>query len=189
MLRGSVMRAVASSCVMRFSPRSMPPNICWPGRTVSTFAPSDASCPSTCRCAPSPSATIVITAAMPMITPSMVRKERILFARIAERATPIVSPMSMAASAPPSARVAAGERSVRALAHAVLELRLLRLQPRDGHEDHAVALVESIDDFGVVPVVDAERDAPGLDATAGGDEDKALARLGSGSCGYLRACA
>src|SRR5688572_13985796 len=117
---------------------------------VSTLVPMREIWSSTRRCAPSPSATIVITAATPMMMPSVVSTERIMLARMAASATSTISRISTAhlawagarpavvdrapASADPDAAAAAepaAERraaAARPLAYAVQELLLLRLQ-------------------------------------------------------------
>src|SRR5690606_32331868 len=61
----------------------------------------------------------------------------------------------------PAAR--AGE-AARTLAHAVRELLLLRLEPRDRDEDDLVAFLETAHDLRVVPVVHAQHDRARLDA-------------------------
>src|SRR5690606_26620810 len=126
------------------------------GRTVSTLVPSASSRAWTCRCAPSPSATMVITAAIPMMMPSIVRNARSLFDRIALNATRRTSPMSMSPSSAASA--CARDRTAVALAEAVEHLLLLLLEPGDGHEDHRLAGLETPNHFRVVPVVQAEED-------------------------------
>jgi len=62
-----------------------------PELTVSRFAPSACSCWSMARCAPEPSATIVMTAATPMMTPSIVSADRKKLARIDSTATRMIS--------------------------------------------------------------------------------------------------
>ena len=57
-----------------------------PGRTMRTFVPIAANACSTCALAPSPMATIAMTAPTPMMMPSVVRNERSLLRRMrAER--------------------------------------------------------------------------------------------------------
>ncbi len=56
----------------------MPPMLAAPGKTTSTFVPSAWICCSILCWAPCPIATIAITAPTPMITPSIVSKDRIL---------------------------------------------------------------------------------------------------------------
>src|SRR5437764_939707 len=68
----------------------------WPGYTLNRVGPSDWMRSCTDFCAPDPNAIIVITAPTPMMMPSMVSRERSLFARSASRATTMISPSSMA---------------------------------------------------------------------------------------------
>ena len=70
----------------------------WPAITDSTLAPRFSICSSTARCAPAPSATIVITAATPMMMPSMVKLDRSRLATMDSRATRTVSNNDMALS-------------------------------------------------------------------------------------------
>src|SRR5215471_13490173 len=58
-----------------------------PGMTMSRFVPIDANASSTLVLAPSPIATMAMTAAMPMMMPSVVRNERILLRKSARTAT------------------------------------------------------------------------------------------------------
>jgi hypothetical protein len=59
--------------------------------TVSTSVPSVASCSSTAACAPRPSASMAITAATPMITPSIVSAARNALPRMESSASFTVS--------------------------------------------------------------------------------------------------
>ena len=63
----------------------------WPGRTVRTLVPMRWIWDSTRAWAPSPSATTEMTAATPMMMPSVVRMERMTLARMACMATPMIS--------------------------------------------------------------------------------------------------
>jgi hypothetical protein len=64
-----------------------PLDVVLPGRTSSRFDPMEAICAEILWFAPSPTATMTMTAATPMIIPSIVRMERILFARSDRKAT------------------------------------------------------------------------------------------------------
>jgi hypothetical protein len=57
-----------------------------PGRTIKTLVPRLAICDRMVALAPSPIATIAMTAPTPMMIPSMVRKDLSLFLRSARRA-------------------------------------------------------------------------------------------------------
>ena len=61
-------------------PDRSPPDVVLPGRIIIRFEPMEAICAEIRSLAPAPIATIAITAATPMIIPSIVRMERILFA-------------------------------------------------------------------------------------------------------------
>ena len=77
-----------------------------PGLMVIRLAPSELMRSCTAFCAPLPIATTVITAATPMMTPSMVSAARSLLARMLPKATRIVSPISISGPrprAPPAA--------------------------------------------------------------------------------------
>src|SRR5262245_59980257 len=63
-----------------------PPEVTDPGSSMIKFEPSDLICSSTRACAPAPTAIIVITAATPMMMPSMVSVLRSLFTRRARSA-------------------------------------------------------------------------------------------------------
>ena len=68
-----------------------PPEVVVPDRISSRLDPSERICSSTRCCAPAPTAIITITAATPMMMPSMVSRLRSLFtasARIATRSRP-----------------------------------------------------------------------------------------------------
>ena len=71
--------------------RSAPRRRVASGNTTSTFVPSDVNSPCTSRLALWPTDTIVVTAAMPMTTPSTVSPARILFFARARSATRTVS--------------------------------------------------------------------------------------------------
>ena len=60
-------------------PWLMPPRLKLPARIMIRLVPPDWICSSICCRAPVPSATIVMTAATPMMIPSIVRAVRILF--------------------------------------------------------------------------------------------------------------
>jgi hypothetical protein len=64
-----------------------PPEVVDPDITMSRFVPIELNTFSTPAFAPSPMATIEITEATPMTTPSVVKKERVLFLRSARTAT------------------------------------------------------------------------------------------------------
>ncbi len=68
-------------------PPMAPPALVEPGSTMSMFEPIEAKACSTRALAPSPMATMAITAETPMMTPSVVRKERILLRGSARSAT------------------------------------------------------------------------------------------------------
>ena len=55
---------------------------CWPGVTVTRFEPSESTCCWTDCETPLPTATIAMTDATPMITPSIVSADRSLFTMI-----------------------------------------------------------------------------------------------------------
>src|SRR5579871_1462874 len=81
--------AVASdafSVVVEPAPAATPPLLLLPGMMVRTLVPRPDNCEATEALAPSPSATIAMTAATPMMMPSVVSKLRPLFARSAARA-------------------------------------------------------------------------------------------------------
>src|SRR5512143_4104495 len=136
------------------------------GITVRSVVPSAWMRSFTDCCAPRPSATMAMTAATPITMPSMVRNERSLLAPRASRATPMVSPSSM--SAPSSRRPgpARGPRAARRrhprhaaadpLAEAVLVLRALRLHLGHAQQGDLVALLQAVEDLGVVEVAHAE---------------------------------
>src|SRR3989304_4991111 len=63
------------------NPDRNPPFVVPPGTTSSRFAPTEAIWAEIRWFAPSPIATMMMTAATPMIIPNIVRMERILFAR------------------------------------------------------------------------------------------------------------
>ena len=69
------------------NPERRPPDVVLPGRTSSRFDPTEAIWAEIRWFAPSPIATMMMTAATPMIIPSIVRMERILFARSERKAT------------------------------------------------------------------------------------------------------
>ena len=68
-------------------PDRSPPDVVLPGSTSSRFDPTEAIWAEIRWFAPSPIATMMMTAATPMIIPSIVRMERILFARSERKAT------------------------------------------------------------------------------------------------------
>ncbi len=86
------MRANASSLVTltRFA-LATPCQYDWPAETDRRSVPSALSWASTAACAPEPRAIIVITAPTPITIPSVVRNDRSLDARIAEKATQRIS--------------------------------------------------------------------------------------------------
>ncbi len=69
------------------NPPCAPEALVVPERTTSRFEPMEANASSTRALAPSPMATMAITADTPMITPRVVRNERILLRRSARTAT------------------------------------------------------------------------------------------------------
>src|SRR5688572_22302218 len=151
------------------------------------LAPRVASRASTVRCAPSPRATMVITAAMPITTPSVVRSERSLLARTESRATRkvseiiiwgwlLVAPRGAAAAALPAA-----QRAAQALAHALrlLLLALLELGHRD--QQNLLPRLEARDDLGVLPVAQAERHAARLRSARRLHEDDPRPPAGAGA--------
>src|SRR6266700_3171229 len=73
-------------------PVRMPLEVVLPEKMRITFCPRLAICASTCDFAPLPIPTIAITAPTPMIMPSAVSTERILFRRKARNATLNVDP-------------------------------------------------------------------------------------------------
>ncbi len=88
--------AASSSVMVRLEPKPMrtPPEVVVPDRISSRLEPSERICSSTRFCAPAPTAIITITAATPMMMPSMVSTLRSLFtasARIATRSRPRTS--------------------------------------------------------------------------------------------------
>ena len=62
-------------------PDRNPPDVVLPGSTSSRFDPTEAIWAAIRSLAPAPIATITMTAATPMIIPSIVRTDRILLAR------------------------------------------------------------------------------------------------------------
>ena len=113
---GAASRTAESSVWMAFrssqlsvgcepKPPMAPPPPEEPFRTMSMLEPMAAKVASTRALAPSPMATMAITAATPMTTPRPVRKERILLRASARRATRSV--MSQFTGGPPSLRGAA----------------------------------------------------------------------------------
>ncbi len=73
--------ACASSGIKRLDvpmPPRTPPVLMLPGKMVIMFVPADLICSSICAWAPVPMATIAMTAATPMIIPSIVKAVRIL---------------------------------------------------------------------------------------------------------------
>ncbi len=68
-------------------PPRAPPDVTEPESTMMMFEPRLLICSSTRACAPLPTAIMTITAATPMMMPSMVKAERILLMRRASRAT------------------------------------------------------------------------------------------------------
>jgi hypothetical protein len=73
------------------APWLRPPQKLAPGRIMSWLVPNSLMRFSTCFLAPSEMDTITMTAAIPMMIPSMVRKLRVLFRRSAPYAIPRVS--------------------------------------------------------------------------------------------------
>ena len=69
------------------NPERNPPEVVLPGRTRRRFEPTEEIWAEILRFAPSPMATMTMTAPTPMIIPSIVRAERILFARRERNAT------------------------------------------------------------------------------------------------------
>ena len=67
------------------APILTPPDVVAPGRTMSRLLPMLDICSAIFRLAPVPTATMAITAPTPMMMPSMVRPERILFTRSARK--------------------------------------------------------------------------------------------------------
>ena len=86
-------RAPAACCCRRR--RGRRPRCALPARTVIRFVPAVLTCSSICACAPVPSATIAMTAATPMIMPSMVSAVRILLRASALKAIRSVMSMDM----------------------------------------------------------------------------------------------
>src|ERR1041385_1607411 len=85
----SFMIAFASAATRLWRPPEpdrAPPRVTVPGKITSRLVPKLAICSCTLFLAPSPMATIAITAPTPMMMPSMVRKERSLFLAKARRA-------------------------------------------------------------------------------------------------------
>src|SRR5437764_1154156 len=82
----------------------MPLEVVLPEKIRITFCPRLAICASTCAFAPFPMPTIAMTAATPMMIPSAVSTERILFRRSARRAMFNVDPTFMIQRANRSAR-------------------------------------------------------------------------------------
>ncbi len=89
-------------------PPRAPPDCVLPDITISRFEPIDANDASTSALAPSPMATIAMTAPTPMMMPSTVRNERILLRSSARSATRKVS--SGITRRPPCAVVFDGRR-------------------------------------------------------------------------------
>src|SRR5262249_41950132 len=85
-------------------PCRTPPCVKLPALTMIIFVPADWIWLSIEVCAPVPSATIVITAATPMIIPSMVRAVRILFRLSAFTAIRRIITKDMSTPVPPSVR-------------------------------------------------------------------------------------
>src|SRR5690606_18939131 len=112
----------------------------------------------------------VMTAAMPMMIPSMVRNARILLAKIAPNATRRISKKSMAASSAPARP---GEGTAVPLPQPVEELLLLLLQARDRDQDDLLAGLEPVDDFRVIPIVESEDHGPWFGAGGRPYEDDA----------------
>jgi len=69
------------------NPERNPPDVVLPGITRRRFDPTEAIWAEILWFAPSPIATMMITAATPMIIPKIVREDRILFARRERKAT------------------------------------------------------------------------------------------------------
>jgi hypothetical protein len=67
-------------------PAWMPPLVVEPGRMMSRLEPMVAIWSEICLVAPLPTATMTMTAAMPIMMPSMVRNERMRFTRRARAA-------------------------------------------------------------------------------------------------------
>ena len=92
---GTSLRMAARSSHVRVgiepNPPIAPPRDDVPGSTTMMFDPIDANVFSTCALAPSPTATIEITAKTPMMMPSVVRNERSLFRSSARTAMRNVS--------------------------------------------------------------------------------------------------
>ena len=86
------------------APAFAPPDVFAPDDTISTLVPIDANACSTRARAPSPIATIAITAATPMMMPSAVSSDRNLLRSSARSATRMTSPGLMAP--PPRVRAA-----------------------------------------------------------------------------------
>ncbi len=74
---------VSVDCVP--APIRTPPAVVAPGRTIRRLLPMLAICSAICLLAPVPIATMAITAPTPMMMPSMVSAERILFTRRARK--------------------------------------------------------------------------------------------------------
>src|SRR5688572_18064056 len=144
---------------------------------------------STDFCAPRPSAIIAMTAPTPMTMPSIVRKERSLFARSAPNATARISPSSMLR--PAAARTSAAARSRRhssaGLAHArqaaaahvpeaVVCLIALDLHGGGAEQRYLLAILQSRDDLGIVVVAHAKHDEAWREGLSFLDEHEAGAR-------------
>src|SRR5207247_551380 len=93
---GHSRRIAAASSIFKVpappQPVRMPLEVVLPEKIRMTFCPRLAICASTCALAPLPIPTIAITAPTPMIIPSAVSTERILFRRSARKATLNVGP-------------------------------------------------------------------------------------------------
>ena len=106
------------------APSRTPPMVALPPQTISRLAPRDWICASTCRRAPSPTATVAITAATPIKIPSAVRMERSRLAESAESAPRSASSTSM----PRLAAVVMGGRSAFMPLHPPQAVRRVRLR-------------------------------------------------------------
>src|SRR6266481_2966376 len=110
---------------------------------------------STAFWAPAPSATIVITAPTPMMIPSIVSRDRSLFARTACKATRMTSSISIGSpllSAATLLLAHAGQATARPCLRLFLLLVEVVHQPRRRQDQHGVALGHAAQHLGVVEV-------------------------------------
>ena len=123
-------------------PMRMPELVMLPERTMIMLLPMEAICCWMRACAPEPMATIAITAATPMMMPSMVSAERILLMRSAPNAICMLALSFFMTPAPPLGRRAASLQFLRRIARRAN--RLVAYDPAVLERDDALSVERNI---------------------------------------------